>query len=176
MSIEVIQYILVGGMLAVAVYTDVRRGKVYNWLTAPMFVAGLAFNALFFGVDGLINGLLGGLLALGVYIALGIFGHIVGAGDAKLMMAVGAWLGPRTLGWGMIYGAIAGGLIAIILAIVKGRLVREMKSMASSLLLRTFAGYAMQINDRSAIRIPYAVPLALGVLVAIAQRAGVILA
>jgi prepilin peptidase CpaA len=78
--------------VCVAVITDLRSLKVYNWLTIPLLLSGLIFN---FASDGFAGGISSGgavLASLAVLIlpyALGV----LGAGDVKLIAAIAAWLG-----------------------------------------------------------------------------------
>jgi Flp pilus assembly protein protease CpaA len=82
------------GASLVAAYCDVRAHRMPNWLTLPLAVAGIAYAA---GLDGF-NGLgesIGTWLVLALpYILLFVLGR-GGAGDAKMMGAIGAWLGFR---------------------------------------------------------------------------------
>jgi prepilin peptidase CpaA len=160
-------------VLAAAVYTDVRWGRIRNWTTVPGVIAGIVLNTAFFGLSGLVLSLEGAALALGVFLALSIVGRIIGAGDAKLLMAVGALIGPTLLGWSMIYGALVGGFLAVVLALSRCRLRQELASMGNSLVLRLFAGYRMDLGSSPSLRLPYAVPLALGVLASVILRGGV---
>jgi prepilin peptidase CpaA len=88
---------------AVAAFTDLRTKKLPNWLTVPSFVVGLLFHvvagAIHEGLSGAAHGLLFALagFATGFSILLGLW--LIGgggAGDVKLMGALGAWLGFKT--------------------------------------------------------------------------------
>lgn len=80
-------------VLVVAVVVDLRSSRIPNWLTFPAMGFALAAHTWLTGVHGTLFSLAGlgagfGLLLL-VYLAGGI-----GAGDVKLMAAVGAMVGP----------------------------------------------------------------------------------
>lgn len=76
----------------VATFTDLRSMRIPNWLTLPLLAAGLAYGASIGGWSGLGNAALGCAVAGAIFIAAyAIAGG--GAGDAKLMMALGAWVG-----------------------------------------------------------------------------------
>ena len=47
----------------------------------------------------------------------------LGAGDVKLLGAIGAWLGPMNALWVGLYAGAAGGVLAIFVALTKGYLV-----------------------------------------------------
>lgn len=127
-------------LLGVALYTDLTRGKVYNWCTVPAILLGLLMryvagalettqgNAL---ADALGRPLIDGLL--GLALALGIFGfaylfHMLGGGDVKLMCAVGALMGWRFFFNAAVFTACAGAVIAVGVLIWRGRLVEGLKS------------------------------------------------
>lgn len=75
-----------------ASFTDLRSMRIPNWLTLPLLAAGLTYGGMRGGWNGAGDAALGALVAGGIFIAAyAIAGG--GAGDAKLMMALGAWLG-----------------------------------------------------------------------------------
>ena len=106
--------------LAAAVVTDVRTRRIPNWLTGA--IAGAGFGVAF-GGGGVtpFQAVLGLLLGL----ALMLPGHVIGAtgaGDVKLMAAVGSFLGPSLVFRAFLYSALAGGLLAIAVAMRRGLL------------------------------------------------------
>lgn len=81
---------LMGASLAAAIL-DVRQGRIPNWLTLPLWLLGLAKATYLGGAGGLIAALEVSVLLALPYIAL-YFLAKGGAGDAKLMAGIGAWL------------------------------------------------------------------------------------
>jgi prepilin peptidase CpaA len=77
---------------AVATATDLRSMRIPNWLTFPLFGLGLAHGAMLGGWSGMGDALIGAAIAGGIFIGAFILAG-GGAGDAKLMMGLGAWLG-----------------------------------------------------------------------------------
>lgn len=155
-------------MVAVAVYTDVRVGKIYNWVTAPGVLLGLALNAIGGGMDGVIESLLGVALGFGVFIFSTMFGRILGGGDIKLLIAIGAIQGHVFLLWTIVYMALIGGALAIIIALWRKDLVASLRRLFSGLVLRLFAKVPIDVADTKPVaRLPYAIPIALGSLVAL---------
>jgi len=76
----------------VATITDLRTMLIPNWLTLPLLVAGLTYSGIVAGMPGVVDSLKGAGMAGGVFLAAYAFAR-GGAGDAKLMMAFGSWLG-----------------------------------------------------------------------------------
>jgi prepilin peptidase CpaA len=103
------------GVLAatsIAAVIDYRSRRIPNWLTLSMLPAGLAFNAAMNGVGGLGQAFMAMILVALPYVFLFVFAR-GGAGDAKLMAGIGAWLG-LTHG-GVVLGSVAaaGVLVAL---------------------------------------------------------------
>lgn len=82
--------LVAAGLLAS--FTDLRNMRIPNWLTFPLLAAGLSYGAARGGVSGIGDAAAGAAIAGAIFIAAyAIAGG--GAGDAKLMMALGSWLG-----------------------------------------------------------------------------------
>ncbi|PKL48393.1 MAG: hypothetical protein CVV42_09730 [Candidatus Riflebacteria bacterium HGW-Riflebacteria-2] len=73
----------------IAVITDLRHGRVYNWLTFPAMLLGWLFNLYLHGLSGLGYSMAATLLGILLYMPGGIFG-LIGMGDVKLLGALGA--------------------------------------------------------------------------------------
>ena len=80
----------------VAGWTDWRFRRIPNWLTVPALVAGIALNSLAAGWVGAKESLLGVGLGLGLLLPFVLI-RSLGAGDWKLVGALGAFLGPSRL-------------------------------------------------------------------------------
>ncbi|WP_165068997.1 A24 family peptidase [Paludisphaera rhizosphaerae] len=105
----------------IAAGTDLWKFKVYNALTLPALAAGLAASAWAGGWEGLAASGLGALTGFGLLAAFFILGG-VGAGDVKLLTALGAWLGPALTLRVFFASAIAAGLYALALSVLYGGL------------------------------------------------------
>ena len=79
---------LVGGM------HDLLTKKIPNWLTLPAMALGLLAQIWLGGWMGGLQALAGVAVAFALYFPVHFLGYM-GAGDVKLLMAVGAWLGGR---------------------------------------------------------------------------------
>jgi len=157
-------------VLCAAVY-DARFRRIPNWLTVSGAVVGLALNTF---LDPVMRGLLYSLkgLALGFFIYLLL--HLVramGAGDVKLMAAVGSITGAAN--WFAIFliTAVIGGFLAIAVSIAKRRLGRtlfnvsfilsEMKSLRPAYLKNE----ELDVKSNKGLRLPHGVVIAAGTLV-----------
>jgi prepilin peptidase CpaA len=153
---------------AAAVYTDVRWGKILNVLTFPAMLTGVVVNTAFKGGDGLLLSLGGLGLGFGLFIVSALFGRILGGGDIKLLMAVGALQGPYFLAWAIFYTALVGGALAIAVGLYRGVLGQRLRFLVASIYLRLTQGVPMEMHEaKGGPRLPYAIAIALGSIVAI---------
>jgi prepilin peptidase CpaA len=146
---------------------DWRTRRIPNALTLPAIVLGFALYGLADGVSGLAFSGVGLALGAGVFFLPYFLGGM-GAGDVKLMGAVGALLGWKMALVALFYIALAGGLVAI-LTILKARAVKSSYVRMSSMLQILLASKRMPSADSlggDSLTIPYAVPIALGVVAA----------
>ena len=89
---DVVSVCIVLVAVSAAAITDIWKFKIYNVLTFPLILSGFAFHAVTGGAAGMsfsASGILFGLFALLIPFVLGA----IGAGDAKLIAGIGAWLG-----------------------------------------------------------------------------------
>ena len=107
--------------LIIATIVDLRTRRIPNVLTGSMLGVGMGFAAFGLGKISL------GAAALGCVVGLVLMlpGHALGAtgaGDVKLMAAVGAILGPVMVLNAFLFTAVAGGVLAVIVAVRRRRL------------------------------------------------------
>jgi prepilin peptidase CpaA len=105
----------------VATVVDLRTRRIPNVLTGTMAASGLALAAFGFSKFSIGAALLGCVIGL----VLMLPGHVLGAtgaGDVKLMAAVGSLLGPLATVNAVLFTAIAGGVLAVMVAIQRKRL------------------------------------------------------
>ncbi|MBS0265196.1 MAG: prepilin peptidase [Planctomycetes bacterium] len=163
--------VLVG--VTIAAGTDAWKFRVYNVVTVPLLVTGLLYHGLTAGVSGVVESLLGILIATGP-LAWPYSRGGMGAGDLKLMAGIGAWLGP----WVALHVVITSGLAAGVYA--AALLVWQMRAGASGVgrSKSEFCGrhspptavsddtlsVMLEQKDRRRWLIPYGVLIALGVV------------
>ena len=158
--------------LGSAVYYDIRFRRIPNWLTLSALVAGIGYHAITGGFAGLGYSLLGLAAGFGCFFLFYILGGM-GAGDVKLMAAMGSLLGPRDVLFAAAYTAIAGGVYALLLIIAKKENRKDLARygiMAKALL--TTGHFAPIPKDGQVKSTPlcYGVAIAIGTLAVLAQR------
>ena len=104
------------GLLGAAI-TDVRSCKIPNAITFSLVLWGLLIHSATNGLDGFLFSLKGLGVGLGLLIIFYIWGGM-GAGDVKLLGAVGAIIGPADVFIAFLVTASLGGLYAIGLMIL----------------------------------------------------------
>ena len=155
-------------------FHDIRERRIPNRLTGPALLLALVLHTVLGGWSQLGASALGGLIAGGIFLVFFIAGGM-GAGDVKLMAAVGAMVGLSSLRDVMLSTVLIGALFAILLALYRRRLgetLRNVGSLASHHQqngLRHHPELNLQ-NDRT-LRLPYAVPIAAGCLFTFCLRA-----
>jgi prepilin peptidase CpaA len=160
--------ILVPGVL-LASWVDYAQRRVPNWLNAGMIVSGFLVQAAFHGAPGMLQGLLGMLVGFGLLIVPWLM-HGMGAGDVKLLAAIGVWFGPKMTFMSFAAGAVIGGVIAVVMIVSSGRLQQAYANMGTIMvkcrsretMLGEF-GSAKSFGNTSQL-LPYGVPLTIGSL------------
>jgi len=119
-----VSFVLLIGLaiaLILAAVIDIRESRIPNWLTLPLAGFGMAVHGWHQGLSGLllsVEGLAVGILCL-------IFFYIkggMGAGDVKLLGAIGSVLGPHLVVYVFGFAAILGGMYSLALLSSQGGL------------------------------------------------------
>jgi prepilin peptidase CpaA len=115
-----VEVVLILVVLVAAVY-DVRYRRIPNWLSLSGAAIGLALNTFLYpGISGLIFSLKGLVVGFGAYFLLYAL-RAMGAGDVKLMGAVGSLVGWEDWFGIFLVTAIIGGILALIVVLLRGR-------------------------------------------------------
>ena len=165
-------------VLGVALGTDLAAGRISNGLVLSGLSGALGFQVLADSGSGVLSstagsiglwaafaGMLVGFAALVPFYLL----RAMGAGDVKLMMVVGAFLGPlQTLG-AVVLTFVAGGMIALVIAIWQrslGRVLINLRFMLTTSMVRAVGGDSPRLEplQHTAGRMPYALAIAAGTL------------
>ena len=157
--------VVVVAAVVTSTVVDLRTRRIPNAVTLATAISGFALAAT--GASGLTLG--GALAGCGLGLLLMLPGHFIGgtgAGDVKLLAALGAVVGPGSIFSTFLYSAIAGGLIALGFAIARGRLQQTVRGVS-----RIAVGDAGARQAASAVgtnnRFPYAPAIAAGSLLVI---------
>lgn len=160
-------------LVLVAAAWDVLTRRIPNTLTLGATLVAIAMGGVFDGWFGVLVAVGGCAVGLILFVPLYALGGMA-AGDVKLLAAVGAWLGP----WGAVstalYGAIAGGVLAVVVVLARGRLAKTAQNIGTMLAtwrrvgLRPVEGITLESS--AGPRLPYALPLAVGTLITIWTR------
>lgn len=163
----VLQLVLVATALAAALY-DLRIRRIPNWINCSGVLLGLSLNAYFAGWSGAGTALGGLLAALCIYIPLYALKGM-GAGDVKLMAAIGAIAGPGNWLHIFIVTALLGGVASVALVFWRGRIHQTMLNI--SIILTQLAkgkapveqNSALSIHNDQALKMPHGAIIAAGV-------------
>jgi prepilin peptidase CpaA len=164
------QLLFTGGSLLCAgigsIY-DVRTRRIPNRITGPAVAAGLLLHGFAGGWSGLGESVVAGLIAGGIFLLSCLAGGM-GAGDVKLMVAVGCIAGLSPLLHLVTSTAVFGGVLALAVAIYHGRLRETLSNVGAVLEHHGRSGFEshpeINLANANALRLPFAVPVAAGCL------------
>lgn len=154
-------------VLVLAVWFDVRRRRIPNWVTVGGAVSALVVRGLI-GTEAVRAGLLGGTLGLSLGILLFAVGAM-GAGDGKLLAAVGSFLGFEIFVLALPLIGLAGGLLALTVTARSGTLVPTLLRFRELVLHVVSFG---RVGERRTLTMPGAVTVPYGVAVAVGAAWG----
>jgi prepilin peptidase CpaA len=160
---------VVAVVTAAAVY-DLKYRRIPNALTLGAAAVAIAIHGVVNGWSGVLLAASGLGLGVGLYFPLFALGGM-GAGDVKLLGAIGAWLGPMGAVWTGLFGAIAGGIMALVVALARGYAGTAMRNVGAMLGLWSVVGVqpveGLTLANTASVRLPHALPLAAGALAAL---------
>lgn len=166
--------VLVPGIL-LASWIDFSQRRVPNWLNLFLILIGFGAQFIFNGWAGVGTGCLGLLTGFGLLIVPWMM-HGMGAGDVKLMAAIGVWLGPKLTLYSFALGAFFGGVAAIVMILSTGRL--RMACANLGVILAKCSNAQTMFSDFGSAKsfgvssqlLPYGVPLTAGTLVVLGAK------
>lgn len=162
--------IIVVLLVLVSIYTDLKERKIYNAVVVPAALAGIALNVTFNGTEGFIysmKGLAAGLALLFLPFAFGG----VGAGDVKLLGAIGSLTGTVFVFKAFLATGIVGGILAVIVLIRQKRLGNTLQRLFQSfyiLVVSVFRVNTLKSLDKAEYHesLPYGLAIGIGTLMA----------
>jgi prepilin peptidase CpaA len=148
--------------------TDVCTRRIPNALTGPAVLLGFAAHAWLPGGQGAWHAAIGLVVGLAVFFPFFALGGM-GGGDVKLMAALGSWIGWQPIVWTALYGAVAGGLLAVVVGLAHGYLRQAVSNVGGLLMFWATQGIkpmaALTLEHGHGPRLPYALPIFAGLLV-----------
>src|SRR2546425_9601257 len=151
---------------AAAGWTDWRSRRIPNWLTLPGLVLAIAANTLAWGWTGARDSLLGALLGVALLLPF-VLVRSLGAGDWKLVGALGAFLGPQHLIAVLLGAILVAGVMAVVLVIWHGRVrqtVRNLGRMLAAFFTLHLPGPELSLDNPEALKVPFGIAVAIAVI------------
>ena len=158
----------------VAAAVDLRTRRIPNLLTAPLLLAGWVCAVFLGGFAGLADAAAASFLLGLPFVLLFVFAG-GGAGDAKLMAALGAWLGVLNGTVVLVAVLFSGALVALAYALATQQVravMTNLNRMATSVLALALAREGFDEERHGSPKtsdmqsIPYAVAIFLGTCIA----------
>jgi prepilin peptidase CpaA len=153
--------------------TDLRSRRIPNWLTGSATLAALLYHLWTGGPSGLLFAA-GGCLVGGAIFLLPFALGGLGGGDVKLLAALGAWAGPAGALWIALYSGVAGGLLAIGVALATGYFKTAWTNVSRLLVHWGQVGITplpdLTLERSAAPKLAYALPILCGTVVTLWQR------
>lgn len=173
-------------LLILSLYFDLTRKKIPNFLTFPVMIWGLAYYTFSGGLGGFLFSIKGLLLGAAIFFIPFALGGM-GGGDVKLMGAIGAVKGAAFVFQAAVFTALCGGILAVIVLIINGRLLKTMKKVLGMLAvpflqmlsfrfrnpylfqLAQFFQVPQESREEKKIVLPYGVAITLGTLLVLSN-------
>ena len=174
LPVLVFRHCLLFILLITCVYTDVARGKIYNWCTLPAIGLGLGTNYV---IGGLVDGGLSGANLISALVAVALVAVLFGwpylrggiaAGDVKLILAVAAIGGMHEFftAYALLYSALVGALMAVLVFIWHGELWKGLKKGLRFTFSVGRIGEGKEEEAPARITVPYGCAIAIGSIIA----------
>ena len=154
---------------------DVKSRRVPNFITGPALLLGLLLHLVWGGWPALLTSALAGLICGVVFLVFYLAGGM-GAGDVKLIAAVGSIAGLSNIGYVLVLTALSGGVMAVGLAAVRGRLKETLFNVGALATHHSQSGLTphpeLNVLNTNTLRLPYALAIAAGCTLTLYFQAG----
>ena len=151
---------------AAAGWSDWRFRRIPNWLTVPGLLVGVAVNSLAWGWPGARASVLGAILGLALLLPF-VMVRSLGAGDWKLVGALGAFLGPQPLITVLLGAILIAGVMALVMVIWHKRVrqtVRNLGRMLAAFFTLHLPGPELSLDNPEALKVPFGIAMAIAVI------------
>ena len=159
-------------LLLVASWQDYRGYSIQNALVLTGALLGISLNTFLPAGVGILDSLAG--CAIGLLLLLPFYmWRMMGAGDVKLMAAVGTFVGSSDILGVFLSTLIAGGVLALIVALHKGMLRRLLNNLTRIFMHMLRIDKSRFLQDSTSVpeatadsigKLPYAIAITMGTL------------
>ena len=164
-----LKLVVISVLLLLALASDLINYKIKNSITYSFMLAGLIANFVMEGSKGMIFSLQGIMLPAAALIILYIM-RLIGAGDIKLLSAVGAVMGAGFVFYAMLYSFICGGVIASLVILIRRNGIERFKYLFSYIKSCIISMELLQYTDfkdmQSAGKFHFSIAIASGTVAA----------
>jgi prepilin peptidase CpaA len=144
---------------------DVKSRRIPNFITMPAFLFGLVLHLALGGWRQLLSSLAAGIICGLVFLVFYLAGGM-GAGDVKLILAVGAIAGLSHVAYLLVLTALSGGVMAIVWAVARGQLQQTIMNVGELASHHRHPGLQphpdLNLKNAATLRLPYALAIAGG--------------
>ena len=166
MSVIATQWFGAFALAVAACWFDVCTRRIPNRLTFPSAALGFAAAEAAHGGHGNVSSAAGFVVGLALFFPLFVLKGL-GAGDVKLMGALGAWLGTSMIFGVAFYTSLAGGVLALVLIVRHGYAGQAVRNLWLLLSHWRVVGIgpvdSLTLETSAGPKLPYALPIATGV-------------
>ena len=145
--------------------TDIKSRRIPNYLTGPAILLGLILHVSLDGFHGLWTSLAAGMICGAIFLAFYLAGGM-GAGDVKLIAAVGCLAGLSSVAYLLILTSLAGGVMGVVFALMRGKLKQTLLNVGAIASHHRAEGLKphpeLNVLNADNLRLPYGVAIAAG--------------
>ena len=163
---DIFAFFAISVLITLSSVYDIRFRRIPNFLTYSALVIGLSYHIYISGVEGFQFSILGTFTGIGLLIIPYFLGKM-GAGDAKLLGAVGSYIGAKSIFITFLFTAIAGGIYALLILILynkkcKGFFTNFYYSGVNLLVTRQYVSFNNEEVIRQRPKLCYGLAIAAG--------------
>lgn len=152
--------------LILAAFYDLKTHRIPNLLNFTIFLSGTLYHIIINGYEGFLFSAAGAGTGIGLLFVFYLCGGM-GAGDVKLMCAVGSFLGASGVFISLIYSAIFGGFYALFIIFMfksqfKGLFTNFYFSGINLILAKNFVSFDNDKNAHQRPKLCYGLAIAVG--------------